>query len=128
YMTGRALVIGSKQIYVLARVETKQFFSARPGVALWAMIAPGSLRSRNLQPPFAGHRNSRLNHHSRRPPVSRHYAQCGPILSLTTWRRYSASTMFPQHWPSFSELVRRDSDFQPEWLCLHSSKVMWQIL
>ena len=38
---GKVLLIGSKQIYAMARAETKGFFSAKPGAAPWVMIALG---------------------------------------------------------------------------------------
>ena len=65
YMTAKVLSIGWKQIFAMARDETKRFSSARLGAAPWTMIGRSCLKLRNWRPPFAGHRNLRLNHHSR---------------------------------------------------------------
>ena len=47
------------------------------------MIALGSLKSRNLRPPFEGRPNLPLNHHNRRRHASRRYARYGQILALS---------------------------------------------
>src|ERR671918_596599 len=79
YTVAKLSSIGCKQISAMARDETKRFSSARPGTAPWTMIAKSYLRLRNWRPPFAVHRNLRLNHHSKRLPALRRYAKYGPI-------------------------------------------------
>ena len=124
YMTAKVLSIGWKQIFATARDEMKQFSSARPGAARWTMIARSYLRLRNWRPPFAGHRNLRLNHRSRRRPASRRYARYGPMASWTGFRKYSANAIFSLPWPSFLEFARQGRAFRLASPCPPSCKVI----
>lgn len=64
------LSIGWKQISAVARDEMRGFSLTRRGGMRQRMIVRSYLKWRNWRPPFAAHRNLRLNHRSRRQIAS----------------------------------------------------------